>query len=39
LMEGELPKKKQKKVLAWAKDHQEELMEIWNELQMPDEDE
>lgn len=39
IMEGELPKKKRKKIIAWAKDHQEELMEIWLELQMLEEDE
>ena len=32
VMEGELPKNKQKKVLEWAKEHKAELQEIWNEL-------
>ncbi|SEQ79483.1 DUF4160 domain-containing protein [Neolewinella agarilytica] len=38
VLEGKLPKNKQKKILTWAKEHQEELMEIWLELQMTDED-
>ena len=36
-MEGDLPKNKRKKIIKWAEDHQEELMEIWHELQMEDE--
>lgn len=39
IMEGDLPKNKRKPILAWAEEHQDELMEIWLELQMTDENE
>jgi len=32
VLEGDLPKNKQKKILEWAKNHKVELQEIWNEL-------
>lgn len=37
VLEGDLPKNKRKKIVKWAEEHQEELMEIWHELQMEDE--
>ena len=33
ILEGELPKNKQKKILKWAVENQEDLLQIWNELQ------
>ncbi|MEM9526422.1 MAG: DUF4160 domain-containing protein [Bacteroidota bacterium] len=39
MLEGELPKNKKKKISNWAKEHQEELMEIWQELQINTENE
>jgi len=32
VLEGDLPKNKQKKVLEWAKKYKAELQQIWNEL-------
>ena len=32
ILEGDLPKNKQNKVLEWAKKHKADLQEIWNEL-------
>ena len=33
VMEGSMPKKKQKQIINWAKDNQSNLMEIWHALQ------
>jgi hypothetical protein len=32
-LKGSLPKSKSRNVMAWAKEHQTELMEIWDQLQ------
>lgn len=32
ILEGEIPKNKKKKILSWAEQNKEILMEIWNEL-------
>ncbi len=32
ILEGDLPKSKQKKVLEWANKHKDDLQEIWDEL-------
>jgi hypothetical protein len=36
VLRGSLPKKKLKKILEWAKENQEELMEIWENTRIED---
>jgi hypothetical protein len=36
VLRGSLPKKKLKKILEWAKENQEELMEVWENTRIED---